>query len=178
MNNQEIIVPFDLEQMKSGMKIILFVLGFFSFFFYLSRYLHPLLGHYITFFIQSILAIFIIMLLISLVYIIFLDKNDTIAARLNQDGVWVREFGFISWVEIDTLFSFTYGTPLEYIGIRVKNLKKLSKQASLSGKMKIFWSKIFGYPPIIIAHAQMDNEQILAFSHKFISPQETNDTHA
>ena len=175
MNNQEIIVPFDVEQMKSGIKFISFIIGLFSLFFYLSRSLRPLLGHYITFFIQSILIFFIIMLLISLIYIIFLDKNDTIAARLNQDGVWVREFGFISWPEIDQLYAFTYGTPLEYIGIRVKDLKRLSKQASLSGKMRIFWSKIFGYPPIIIVHAEMDNEQILAFAKPFISSNESND---
>jgi hypothetical protein len=172
MNNQKIIIPFQKEGMKAASAVFLFLIIILLGFFYLSTVLHKFLGHYITFFIQSIIAIMIALFLIGFIFAIFQNKEPEDLARLTNEGIWVRNFGFIPWNEIAIFDNFQYGTPMINIGIRVKDSKKLFKQANLSGKMAIFWSKIFGYPPIIIANTDMDNEQIISFARRFLSDQQ------
>ncbi len=50
-------------------------------------------------------------------------------------------------------------TPLEVIGIRVKNNKKISKQSTRAGKLDFFWAKWMGYPPIRITGTALSNEE-------------------
>lgn len=168
MNNQEIIIPLQKEGIKAGLAVCFFMIVMLTGFFYVSNGLYKYLGHYITFFLQSIILLGLVLMFIGFVYVLLLSKEPEDLARLTSKGVWVRDFGFIPWEDIAILDKFQYGTPLIYIGIRVTNSYKLAKQASFNGKMAIFWSKIFGYPPIIIAHIEMDHEQIIAFAHRFM----------
>lgn len=174
MNNREIIIPVPKEDMKAALPILFLMTVIWGCSFYLSKGLYKYLGHYITFFLQSILAIIFVLFLIICIYAILQSKEPENWARFNNQGVWVRYFGFIPWADIDVLDKFQYGTPLVNIGIRVKDLKKLSKQSSFNGKMAIFWSKIFGYPPIVIGNTQMENEQIVAFAQHCMSHTENN----
>ncbi len=174
-NDQEITIPFQKEGMKTGLSICFLMIIFFLGLFYMSSDLYKFLGHYITFFLQSIIVITTLLFLVVFIYGILQNKKLEDLARLTHQGIWVRYFGFIPWTDIVVLDKFQYGTPLISIGIRVKDLEKLSKQASFNGKMAIFWSKFFGYPPIIIANTQMDNEQIIAFARRFISHENNQD---
>lgn len=169
MNDQEIIIPLQKEGRKVGLAVCLFMIIVLLVLFYLSSGLYKFLGHYISFFIQSIIALPLLLLLIGFILGILQSKEPEDLARLTNQGIWVRYFGFIPWNDIAIFDNFQYGTPMINIGIRVKDLKKLSKQATFSGKMAIFWSKIFGYPPIVIAHTEMDNEQLIAFARRFMT---------
>jgi hypothetical protein len=171
MDNQELIVPFNKEQMEEGLrvmrKIMPFMIGAGCCLLYLSFWLRRFLGHYITFFMQSIIILILIMFIIGFISGIFMNKTEP-AARLTQEGIWVKHFGFILWSEIDIFDYYKFpGAPLIGIGIRVKNNKKLAKQASFNGLMGIFWSKIIGYPPIIIFNTSIDSEEIMAFARRF-----------
>lgn len=167
MENQELIVPFNKEQMEAGLKIVPYMIGGICCLFYLSFGVRRFLGHYITFFIQSVIILLLIMFVIGYICGLFMNKDEP-AARLDQNGIWVKYFGFIPWSEIDIFDYYKFpGAPLIGIGIRVKSTKRLAKQASFSGLMGIFWSKIFGYPPIIIFNTSIDSEQIMAFGRRF-----------
>ncbi len=174
MDNQEIIIPFHKEGMKAGLAVCFFMIVMLTGFFYLSNGLYKYLGHYITFFLQSIIVLTLVLLIIGFISVLLLKNEPEDLAKFTNKGVWVRDFGFIPWEDIATLDKFQYGTPLINIGIRVNDSYKLFKQASFNGKMAIFWSKIFGYPPIIIAHLEMDHEQIIAFAHRFMENDNKN----
>jgi hypothetical protein len=175
VNVHEIIIPLQKEGMKAGLAVLSFMIVMLLGFFYMSSGLYKYLGHYITFFLQSIIILTVLLFLIGLICGILQSNEPEDLARLTHQGIWVRYFGFIPWDDIAILDKFQYGTPLISIGIRVKDLSKLSKQASFNGKMAIFWSKVFGYPPIIIANTTIDNETIMAFAKRFISPIELSD---
>jgi hypothetical protein len=170
MNNQELIIPFDKASIKMGFKICPILIGILGVLLYLSAGLRTILGHYITFFIESILVLLIIIMIMTLIHTFILSKSNEPQARLNEKGIWIKYFGFVPWHEIDELSEYRVpGTPLATIAIYVHNLKKISKQASFNGKLKVFWSKIFGYPAIIIADMTMDNDQVISFAHRFMT---------
>ena len=172
INNQELTVPFNKESAKTGLAVCFFAILALFFFLLLSPGLKNIFGHYITLFIQSILVLGISLFLIGLISAIFLIKKVEPLARLNKDGIWVQYFGFIPWHQIDEFKEYSYkDSPIIAIGIRVKDLKALSKQASLGGKMGVFWSKIFGYPPIQLTSLAIDNEQIISFAQRFLDQQ-------
>lgn len=140
-----------------------------SYLWYSCFALYPIAGSFITQFIQSILMLTIILFVIGFIYGLFNQKNNDPAAQLNHEGIRVKYFGFIAWSEIEELSEYQFqGVSVVGIGIRVHDLKSLSKQAAFSGKLGIFWSKIFGYPPIIIANIVLDNEQVITYAKRFI----------
>jgi len=102
------------------------------------------------------------------VYLIVSKNRKT--AILDQDGIWIRFFGFIAWNEIIYFNLWKIpGTPVETIAIQVKDPKRLSQQASLSGKISLFWSKLFDNPHITLGNVTTSNEEILSFARKYIS---------
>ena len=99
-----------------------------------------------------------------------IPKKGEAMAILNQDGIWLARFGFISWQEIAEFATYSYkGTP-ELIGIRVKNNEKISKQSSIAGKLDFFWARIIGYPPIRLTGIALKNDEVINFARQFLRP--------
>lgn len=168
MIHQELIVPFNKEATKIGLIICSIMIGVLGYSWYMSFRLDTFFGFFISQIIRSILFFTLILFTIGVIYGLFMQKDSDPAARLSSDGIWVKHFGFIPWSEIEQFGEYAIaGTPMVAIGIRVKNLKLLSKQATLSGKSGVFWSKIFGYPPIIISNIALDNDQVIGYARRF-----------
>ncbi len=168
MKEKELIIP-SPQPNSAATKVIVFITMVLGFFLYQSFWIKPFLGHYITFFIQSILIILIILFGIGLIYALFFDDPEEPLAQLNSEGILVKNFGFIKWIDVAEIEPYRVpGTPISLVGIRVRSLANLSKRSSISGKLKIFYSKIFGYPPVSIGSIDISNERIISFAKKFI----------
>lgn len=110
----------------------------------------------------------ILMFLIGFIFAIFLIQDNEPAAVLNEDGIRVKYFGLIAWENIDKMEPYKLiKSSVESIGIRVKNVS-LYNQATLSGKSILLWSKIFGYPPIILSNLALENFEVINFANRFI----------
>lgn len=170
MNNKiELIVPFNESNIKDILPALPFIAVGWGIWFGASLLLKPIIGFYLSFLLQSILIIFAALILFGFIYTFLIDPNIP-AAILNEDGIWVKNYCFIPWQDIDEIAPYTFGNvPIESIGIRVKDRSKLSKKSAFAGKCGVFWSRIFGYPHIIISNITVDNDQVISFAQQFIS---------
>lgn len=174
MNNKELVVPYEMQGMKAGIIMLAVMIAFLSLICWASTYLYILIGSYFTRVITIALGTIIAFFVITLLYTIwFMWVNNNPAAILSPQGIWVNRFNFIPWDDVQSCHIYTYpGTPIEAVTIVVKDLKKLSKQANIGGKITIFWSKLFHYPPIIIANTTIENEHIISYAQAYIKESE------
>lgn len=117
--------------------------------------------------IKIVLSIIFVMSLLAIILTPF-QKINLPNAIFNQDGIWVKHFGFILWNDINEITKYTYGTPMEIIGIQVKDPESISKRASFFGKCIIFYSKVFGYYHISIASLEVNIDEIICFANKYM----------
>jgi hypothetical protein len=90
-------------------------------------------------------------------------------AILDFKGIWLPRHGLIHWTEITELSKLkTPGVTHRVIGIRVKDLHKIGKQSTYTGKWCIFWSFLSPYPPIIIANPDININDIISFANKWM----------
>lgn len=168
-DEQKLIVPFNTSTYRTALLIMPFIMGALYLLLTNANLLQNILGIYLTFLIQALLSIVLCMFLAAYINLFFLIKSDSLAAILSPDGIWIKDFGFIFWQDIHEFGPYIVTTtPIINLGIRVKDISKLSKQASFNGKCAIFWSKIFGYPPIILSNLALENEQILCFAMRHL----------
>ncbi len=163
----QLIIPFKKNMHDSIISVGIMILIFLSLYVSLSAG-NPFaesLGPTIVSGIRVIIICLIGIFIAALAYNLSLSKSSTPAAILSEEGVWVRYYGLIPWHEI-TEFGEYIRTPIVGIGIRVKDLDTLSKQAAFTGKCGIFWSKRFGYPPVILANLDLGNEEIMSFARE------------
>jgi hypothetical protein len=163
-------VQFNKQNIEQALTLMPIILGAYTLLFLLSYGLYYLVNYYIALFVQIILGSIVALFAIGLLFSYFMSHNDKPAAILNENGIWMPYYNLIPWdtiTEFDTVKVST--TPLEYIGIRVKDLSKLSKQSNFSGKSAIFWSRITGYPPITLANIELTNEEVIAFAQQFLN---------
>lgn len=105
--------------------------------------------------------------------LVTLRDNEPFAV-LTADGIRVKNFGFVPWGDVEDIFLYrVQNTPMESVALRVYDLSKVSQQATLNGKLGIFWSKLFKYPPIILFDVDCENDEILRFAHQYVEPKET-----
>jgi hypothetical protein len=123
--------------------------------------------HFLTWMLKFGLGFIGVMVLAGSYYYLMV-RTDQPVAILNEQGIRLKEYGFISWDSITEMSTVTYGAPIEMIGIRVKDLSVLYKQASIAGKMGIFWSKIFRYYPVYISNIAIPAEHLLAFAQEYL----------
>lgn len=123
----------------------------------------------ILFIIKVILFLFIIIFSTSVLWISMINEDEP-AAILDSEGIWIKEFGFIEWNYISKIDTYRYrdNVLLESIAIDVDKNFPLSRQATWSGKMRIFWSKLFGYPAILISSITIPNHEVIEFAQQFI----------
>ena len=133
-------------------------------------YLTGILYCWVSFFLVGPLILISLMFLLMIWGAFLIPKKGEAMAILNQDGIWLARFGFISWQEIAEFATYSYkGTP-ELIGIRVKNNEKISKQSSIAGKLDFFWARIIGYPPIRLTGIALKNDEVINFARQFLRP--------
>lgn len=172
-NTLNLIVPFNMHTYRVGLFIMPLVMGILYLFFIKSYLLKSLLGVYIAALIKVLLGIFLCLFLAAYINGIFLALSNTPAAILSSQGIWVKNFGLIPWQDINDMSPYVVSTtPIVNIGIRVKDISKLSGQASFAGKCAIFWSKIFAYPPVVLSNLALENDYVLGFAQRFMKQQE------
>lgn len=170
MHNKELIVPYNVQASKMGIGMIAFFIIFLLLITWASLSLQILIGAYFTRVIMIALGMLIALFVYTLLYMIWLiNCNKKPLAILSAEGIWVNHFGLIAWDDVLSCQIYNYPrTPLEVVSVVVKDVKKLSRQASISGKITIFWAKMFQYPPVLLANATVDNETIIAYAQAYI----------
>lgn len=165
----ELVVPFDKKNVWGTLFLAPFLMYMAYLLFQISSELKSVMGYWISFFMKSFFASSMALFGGMFIFSIFWLAIKGPIAVLNQKGIWVRNFGFINWREISEFGIYkTPSAPIETIAIRVNNLSLLQQQATFSGKCAIFWSKIFGYPPVFLASTAARNYEILVFAKRFI----------
>jgi hypothetical protein len=92
--------------------------------------------------------------------------NKGPVAVIDSKGIWVFEYGFMSWDNIEKVVRYAApmtGGELEFVAIQLKDVSPLHKQATLSGKFELLMAKIFGYYPVMITNAAVSNDDIMYF---------------
>ena len=90
-------------------------------------------------------------------------------AIINQDGIWIKQFGIIPWPNIRSVAIYPVpGTPLEVIGIYIRDTALLSQQASIAGKLILLQSRLFNFPTISLDNIELENHVVIEFAKRFI----------
>lgn len=170
-NNEKLVVHFDKETRAAIIYIVPYALISFLFFYSFIYFLANAMSPFALTILYGVLfggtALFFLLMLYG--WWAFNDKQP--AAILDAKGIWLPRFGLISWQEITDIAPYIIkGVPINTIGIRVKNLNRLSTQSTFAGKSGIFWSKLFGYPPIFLSNLDKSNKEIIVFARKFMKP--------
>lgn len=126
---------------------------------------------YLFNFIQLILLFLIIIFSVGYITAFTFLRNKKPLAILSDKGMWINHYNFIPWHEIEDVGAYTIlGTPLEVIGVRVKNSTQLYKQASLAGKAGFFWATAFGCRyHITLANGAVSDEQIIRYAKRYLT---------
>ncbi|MFZ5954182.1 MAG: hypothetical protein ACOYT8_03760 [Candidatus Dependentiae bacterium] len=127
-------------------------------------------------FIQCFFVLFDLLVVVAATYTYFLIKNPEPAAIIDASGIWVKHYGHIPWDNIARISNYQWSSssPFVQLGITLKDMELVRKQASIAGKMGIFWSKIFNYPPILISNIELPNQTVIDFAQQFLE-KEKND---
>ncbi len=167
--NTELVVPYNKNNQQLVLETMPRAIAFWSCIFGLSLLLRFILNYYVAIVIQGILLSFMVPLVLTYIYTRLQSKNDTPAAILNQKGIWINNWGFVSWGNVEEISIYSVqlseSAHVEALGIRLKSLAPFFKQASFSGRFGIFWPWLFGYHYHISLES---NSQIIAFSKQFI----------
>lgn len=172
-NKPSLTIHYNKDNSKAAAPVMLFMICFFSLLFFLSLSLSHFLWSLLARTIQGILLVLDALFAICLIYAITFSMNNKPAAIINEEGIWVNYFNLIPWNNIaDVTLYRSPGTPIEVIAVIPKEYTSVFKNASVSGKMAVIFSKIFGYPPILIANFELDNEYIIEFAAQFKEKQQ------
>ncbi len=129
------------------------------------------LGFVIFLLTKIVLGLFIMILVVIVAWLKYLVKRDSPLAILNQEGLWLYQFGFIPWEDITEFSAYqALGNTKagEIIGIRYKNSLKIFRQADWGGKMGIFWAWVFRYHHARLAGIDIPNEEVVSFAQKYL----------
>lgn len=121
-------------------------------------------------FIQWFFIFFDLLIVVAATYTYFFIKSPEPAAIIDHSGIWVKYFGHIPWYNIADVSNYQWSrsSPFVQLGITVKDIEPLRKQAAVAGKMGIFWSNLFKYPPVIISNIELSNQTVIDFAQQFL----------
>ena len=115
------------------------------------------------------------MFFIGIFHTIDLIRTGTKFFIFSTDGIWIKNFGFIPWSGILELGDYpaTKGKKLpRAFGIRFKDPQAISQQSDWQGKMRIFWSKVFGYPPLLLPNLDVSYDEIINFCEPYLDAEQ------
>lgn len=167
LKHRELTINYDVKQFQNAEKFPLVAAGLLALFFAVRYSAAPSLFSALF---QILLFALIILLIVTSVSYLFLAPSMTEPVAIaSEKGMYVRNFGLIPWKEIVEIAPYRYKQcPLESLGIRVNDRKTLSKQSSFQGSCQIFWSRIFGYPPILLSNIDTPYNVIIRYSEQFL----------
>lgn len=167
---QKITIRFNKKTISKGLPGLFFILlPSVIFLFYMSFGWEKFIGYYARIGVQGFLIFVTVSTLGAILYSMWLMKDNLPMAILDQEGIWVMRYGFIPWQEVkEVSLYYVPSTPLESVGIRVHDPVKIARQSTLSGKATFWYSKIFQYPPIILANSDIDNEIVVQTANHFM----------
>jgi hypothetical protein len=169
MNSNKLIIETNKSYLRKSLKILPFTVLLLLFWFWVTKKLEPLIG-IIAILFQAIIGIIILIIILSYIYTLFELQNNHPLAILDENGIWHKEFNFIPWDNIDHIGPYTQsGIPIETAAVYVKDLDALKKNAKLTGKMRIFWAKIFGYPAVFMHNITIPNSAIYSFARQYLN---------
>lgn len=133
-------------------------------------------GYYLIVALQFLIISFVVLILLAFMYNLFLFKSNTPILILNHEGIFAKRFGLIPWNNIIDVTPYL-GMPssLGAIEVQIKNTSLLYEQATVSGKLSIFFSKQFGHSPLIIANIILDSHIVLSFARQCINKRNIHD---
>ena len=127
-------------------------------------------GNLCTFF-QWFFVVFIVAM--SSLCLIGLYKliNKTPIAIISSSGIWIKQFGIIPWsniLAVNPYLCSRFHPSIESVGIQVRDIALLSKQASITGKSIILQSKILKCPTFVIVNMELEAKTVINFAKQFI----------
>jgi len=116
---------------------------------------------------QVILIMLMAGLTCMFIYSLYRIARIAPMAVINQNGIWIKQFGIIPWNNIFEVTAFP-APNAPSIGIQVRDAALLSKQASIAGKLIMFESKMLHCPTIVIDNLEVNSQTIISFANEFI----------
>jgi hypothetical protein len=114
-----------------------------------------------------------LLLLFAFFSYVFTYKGPAVV--LDQRGIWIRHFNFIPWENVEKMNPYIiWGTPVERIGIRIKDVTAVYRDSERLGKMGLMWTRHFGPYHITLTPLDIENETLMRFFQQHVS---TNHPH-
>lgn len=169
----QLVIHYQKEYSPMFLLIMVILMLFFMSLGIMSKALIPLIGSFFTQVIKIGLFMIAGLFLQGLIFALTIYMSNKPLAIIDEHGIWVRYFNLIPWDCIEDIGTYrTPSTPIEVVSLKLSDYKTVFKNASLAGKIGLLFSRLFGYPPILIANmkldADLDNETIIAFARQFI----------
>jgi len=163
------IVPFDTYKIYFGLSVVLcMTIALMALFIFIPTATY-LFGPELVILLRIILVLLIAMLSFGLAYGFFWDLRKP-AATLSSEGISIQRFGLIPWHAIDDFNVYAVpGTPIEALGIRLKNPSRIALQSTFEGKCVLFWARIFGqHYQISLSCLALPEDEIISFARQFM----------
>jgi hypothetical protein len=170
-DNKTLVVDIDRKRLIDGFLVLPLITGVFVFVFYLDKsIIYYLFGYYVHFIIQGFIATFIILFVACFIFNLWIIFDKSPVIIIDEKGIWFKEHGLVNWTEIEHIDIYALGnTPMEVIGVRLKDIDRISKQSRWPGKLRLFWSKLFKHNAHIdLSNLNISNEKIIEFAKQFI----------
>lgn len=167
----KIIVPYNKENIHFVINFLWVIPSILLFILLKIHQSNAISSSLLLYIVQATLIFLILIFLIAYISAFHYLRSNKPLAVLGDEGIWINHYNFIAWQDIEDVNSYTIpGTPMQVVGVRVKNSNAVSKQASLAGKIGIFWARLFGYHyQITLSNMAMDNEQIIVFAKRYLN---------
>ncbi len=183
---KELIIDYNRKETKILFFVLPCIIAFMGFFLlFLTSALKislnsNFIGFLILFLIKCFFCVIILALSIILITLIQLVHSTTPFAILNEDGIWVNHFGLINWNNIKTMEIYIPRgrEAAPPIGIYLKNLAIVRKQADWKGRMGFFWSNILdGYHiSIPVINQKISSYEIMQFAQLYLPSKKIEDS--
>lgn len=138
-------IPGELIIHREKQNMTRLIMTYFVLFVFAAYYLYRSYTHISTVMLVLVAAL-TFFFLVAFIMFTFQVLSKKPMAVVNDKGIYIPAFGVISWQNIDEIRTFSTNS----IGISVKSNFDLNKRASWLGKVELFFTKLFGCPPIIL----------------------------
>jgi len=119
---------------------------------------------------RYLIVLFLIIMIITVLYGLWIRNDDQPVAILDEKGIWMSRHGLIYWDEIKDVVIYHGPSPeIRLVGIWLNDPANISRQSTFSGKMELFWPKIFSYPHITISNITTDVDEVVRFAQSHLS---------
>ena len=128
----------------------------------------PIIDHAIVRVTRFFLYFGIIFFSLCIGLAVYLLYSTDAVLVLYENGIWIKHHNFISWNNIEEIDSYTIVSSMKAIGIKIKDVDLIYKQSSVSGKLNLFWAKLFKrYYQITLSNLDISNDDLLQAYRKF-----------